>query len=226
MTAPYDPWHTGGLPFVNVAATCSATQALGPGIRAVVWVQGCPFHCPGCVAPNWIPRRITQLQRPEDLADELCARPEVTGLTFSGGEPMLQAAGLALLARYSRQQHNLSVICFTGFTLERLRSTAPGPGVAALLAEVDVLIDGLYVAARNDNRGLRGSTNQRVHYLTNRITPHDYDFVRQSRQVEIHVSDGAALLVGVPPPGLPEAFHQAVTQANTTLLNTCKGGSQ
>ena len=139
---------------------------------------------------------------------------------------MLQAAGLARLARYSRQKHNFSVICFTGFTLERLRHTAPGPGVTALLAEVDVLIDGLYVAARNDSRGLRGSTNQRVHYLTDRITPPDYDFVQQPRQVEIHVSDGAALLVGVPPPGLPEAFHQAVIQANTTLLNTCKGGSQ
>jgi anaerobic ribonucleoside-triphosphate reductase activating protein len=139
---------------------------------------------------------------------------------------MLQAAGLALLARHSRQKRNFSVVCFTGFTLERLRRTPPSPGVAALLAEVDVLIDGLYVAAHNDSRGLRGSTNQRVHYLTDLITPSEYDFVRQPRQVEIHVSDGAALLVGVPPPGLPEAFRQAVSQANTSLLNTGKGGSQ
>jgi anaerobic ribonucleoside-triphosphate reductase activating protein len=226
MTAPYNPWQTGGLPFLNVAATCPATRALGPGLRAVVWVQGCPFHCPGCVAPDWIPRRVAELLRPDDLAEELGARPGLTGLTFSGGEPMLQAAGLAMLARRSREQHDFSLICFTGFTLERLRGNPPGPGVAALLAEVDVLIDGLYIVARNDNRGLRGSTNQRIHYLTERITPSDDNFIDQPRQVEIHVSDGAALLVGVPPPGLPEAFHHAVTHANTTLVNARKGGSQ
>jgi len=41
---------------VQVAETCIGTRALGPGLRSVVWVQGCPFSCAGCIAPDWIPR--------------------------------------------------------------------------------------------------------------------------------------------------------------------------
>lgn len=44
-----------GQPPLNVAATRVGTRTLGPGVRSVVWVQGCPFHCLGCLAPEWIP---------------------------------------------------------------------------------------------------------------------------------------------------------------------------
>lgn len=212
-----DPWQTGGLPFLNVAATCPATRALGPDVRAVVWVQGCPFRCPGCIAPEWIPLRFVRLIGPEALAEELLAQHDVTGLTFSGGEPMMQAAGLATLARLGRQRRDLSIICFTGFTLERLHQHPPGAGVPELLAEIDVLIDGLYIAARNDNRGLRGSNNQRIHYLTDRLTQRDDNFETHPRQVEIHVGDGEVLMVGVPSLGVPEAFHEAVEHARAAF---------
>jgi anaerobic ribonucleoside-triphosphate reductase activating protein len=138
---------------------------------------------------------------------------------------MLQAAGLAAVIRSARQVRNVSLICFTGFTLANLRVRPPGPGVSELLRETDVLIDGLYVAARNDNRGMRGSGNQRVHYLTDRITSRDYDFESRPRQVEIHVNDGSVLLVGVPAIGFPEAFDKAVDRATTTLRNTLRGDS-
>ncbi len=192
----YDPWATEGLPWLNVAEICYATRALGPGVRAVVWVQGCCFRCPGCIAPEWIPRRMGRLVAPEDLAVELLHHPEVEGLTFSGGEPMLQASGLAALARAARRRRGLSVVCYTGFTLEELRERPPRPGVADLLAEVDVLIDGLYVSALDDGRGLRGSVNQRVHHLTDRAR--HYDFETGPRRVELQVRNGDVLMVGVP----------------------------
>ena len=78
----------------------------------------------------------------QDLASELLANPEIEGLTFSGGEPMLQAAGLASvvrlarLQRQQRQQAPLSVISFTGFTLDQLRrNPAKMPGIADFLGE-------------------------------------------------------------------------------------------
>ena len=46
---------------LNVAAVCQATRALGPGLRAVVWVQGCPCRCPGCVAPDWMALKPARL---------------------------------------------------------------------------------------------------------------------------------------------------------------------
>ncbi|MDH6541091.1 4Fe-4S single cluster domain-containing protein [Streptomyces lavendulae] len=197
-------------PVLNVAATRIGTEALGPGLRSVLWVQGCPFHCAGCMSPEWIPDRPARQAEPAALAAELLSDPRVDGLTFSGGEPMRQAAGLAEVARLARREREVSVICFTGYRLERLRSAPPSPGVPALLAAVDVLIDGLYVAALDDGRGLRGSTNQRIHHLTRRLADRGYDFAHRPRTAEIAISGPEALLVGVPPSGLLAAFDRAV----------------
>ena len=119
---------------LQVAETCVGTRALGPGLRSVVWVQGCPFRCRGCIAPDWIPREGGREVDPADLAATLLAQPGITGFTFSGGEPMSQAAALARVITIARQQRDLTLICFTGYRLAELRARPPGPGVASLLA--------------------------------------------------------------------------------------------
>lgn len=185
-------------PDVQVAETCIGTRALGPGLRSAVWVQGCPFRCPGCIAPDWIPRRPARSVCPEALAAELLADPGVSGLTFSGGEPMAQATALAAVIRAARRVRDVSLVCFTGYRLAELRRRPPDPGVGDLLAEADVLIDGRYVAARNDNRGLRGSDNQRVHVLTDRLADAYADLAGGPRLTEIRLRGRSAMLVGVP----------------------------
>lgn len=187
---------------MNIAEVCAGTRALGPGLRAVAWVQGCPFQCRGCIAPDWIPDRPARELTPADLAAELLADPDVTGLTFSGGEPMLQAAGLAETARIARRDRDLSLICFTGFRLAELRDQ---PGAADLLAEVDVLIDGRYVDTRNDDQGLRGSDNQHVHHLTDRLSGFAFD--EGPRRAEIRLRGTEALMVGVPPTRLTAVWQ-------------------
>jgi anaerobic ribonucleoside-triphosphate reductase activating protein len=194
--------------YLNVAATCSSTRSLGPGLRSVVWVQGCVFNCPGCVAPDWIPIRPARLVQPEELIDELLQDPRVTGITFSGGEPMLQANGLTRLARLARARRDINIICFTGFQRGYLEKTPPMPGIADLLDQVDVLIDGPYIERLNDNRGLRGSYNQRIHYLSGRLS--EYKLDDQKRQADIILQEGQAMLVGVPPLNLAHAFNRAV----------------
>lgn len=196
---------------LNVAAICPSTRSLGPGTRSVVWVQGCFFRCPGCIAPGWIPIQPARNVPVDEIVDELLADPAVTGLTFSGGEPMLQAAGLARLAHAARQQRDLNIICFSGFTLAHLKRFPPGPGVADLLDQIDVLIDGPYIEQLNDNRGLRGSTNQQIHFFTDRLIEHDLE--SYPRRAEIRLTEGEAMLVGVPPHRLGEAFHQAIDRA-------------
>jgi anaerobic ribonucleoside-triphosphate reductase activating protein len=187
---------------LNVAETCGSTRALGPGRRAVVWVQGCPFRCRGCLAPDWIPDRPARLVDVADLAGELLADPEVEGFTFSGGEPMAQPGALAALIRTARRRRPLSLVCFTGHRIEELRGR---PGPEELLREVDVLIDGRYVDARNDDRGLRGSANQRVHHLTGRLRGFPFD--DGPRTAEIRLRGDEALMVGVPPKAVAAAWH-------------------
>lgn len=194
---------------LNIAATCASTGTLGPGRRGVAWVQGCPFRCPGCIAPEWIPDRPAELMTPRELADRLLADPAVAGFTFSGGEPMQQAGGLAdTVALARRRQRDLSLVCFTGYRLERLRKTPPNDGVPRLLAQVDVLIDGLYVQGLDDDRGLRGSANQRVHHLSDRLRDCGFDFEGRPRDVEIRLSSDSIQMIGLP------------TRATTTALDS------
>jgi anaerobic ribonucleoside-triphosphate reductase activating protein len=123
---------------------------------------------------------------------------------------MSQAAGLTEVIEAARRARDLNLICFTGYRLAELRARPPGPGVADLLAQTDVLIDGRYVAARNDGRGLRGSANQRVHFLTGRLRDSEAELAGGPRRSEIRLRGGSALLVGVPGPGVSEAFDRAV----------------
>lgn len=191
------------MPQLNIAAIAAHTQALGPGVRAAVWVQGCPLHCRGCLAPDWIPFLPATLMTPERILAGLDLA-EISGLTFSGGEPMAQAAGLAELARLARQKKDLNLICFTGYRYEYLLQTPPNPGVGELLAEIDVLIDGPFVQSLQGSVGLRGSTNQRVFHLTSRLK--DYDFETSTRKVEITVTDGELAFVGIPTPDVLSAL--------------------
>jgi anaerobic ribonucleoside-triphosphate reductase activating protein len=202
-----------GSVVVNVAATCLGTRVLGPGMRSAVWVQGCPLACRGCLAPEWIPERAARLVSPAVLAAELLADPRVTGLTISGGEPMAQAAGLARMISVARASRELTVICYSGYRLAELHGGRPPADAESLLAEIDVLIDGRYVAAHNDGRGLRGSANQRIHHLTDRLR--GYDFEGGPRSAELHFSDSEVQLVGVPPDGLLEALARVPDRLST-----------
>ena len=191
---------------LNIAALVSCTQALGPGRRAVVWVQGCPLNCRGCLAPNWIPFIPARQMTPDQILERLDL-DAITGLTFSGGEPMEQAAGLSVLVRLARQKKDLDLICFTGYRYERLLQDPPNTGVPELLAEVDVLIDGPFIQSLNDSVGLRGSSNQRVIHLTSRLK--EYDLESSTRNVEIRVTDGELRFIGVPTPGILSAMRRA-----------------
>lgn len=133
---------------------------------------------------------------PAQVVSALLASPTVAGLTFSGGEPMLQAVALAEVARMARGQRELNIICFTGFSHKELIHTPPNPGVYALLKELDVLIDGRYVRARNTGIGLRGSDNQKIIHLTDRLR--GVDLEGAPRLAEITIAGNAITMIGVP----------------------------
>jgi len=196
---------------LNIAATCQGTRALGPGFRSVVWTQGCPFRCSGCIAPQWLPLRSAHQVTPEELLPVLLADPRIEGLSFSGGEPFLQSAALARLAHLARQERDLNIICFTGYLIEDLQRFPQRSGVQGLLSEIDVLIDGPYIQEKNDNQGLRGSSNQRIHFLSERLR--DVDFHHQPRRAEVHVQDGQMWVVGVPPVGVEAHLNQTIQKA-------------
>jgi len=183
---------------LNIAGICPTTEALGPGRRFAIWVQGCCFNCYNCVSPEWKDMEDRMLIPTEDLSQEILKTRGIEGITISGGEPMLQAEGLYELIKTIRCQKPLSVICYTGFTLEQLKE-ARDHKIDAFLSEVDVLIDGLYVEELNDNKGLRGSSNQQVHFLSGIYKDFAEDFINRKRDIEIHLFDNYYLMVGIKP---------------------------
>ncbi len=148
---------------LQIAGIVNDSIVDGPGIRTTVFVQGCPLRCVGCQNPETWSTTGGRTVEVAHIVETLKANPLATGLTLSGGEPTLQAAGCAKLAKAAKEQ-GLDVWCYTGFTFERLLTRAKTePDLTELLQHIDVLVDGPYIQAR---RSLmlpwRGSTNQRV----------------------------------------------------------------
>lgn len=183
---------------LRVHATEARSRANGPGARFVVWMQGCTLGCPGCFNPA---THSTEGGREVDidaLAAEIAAAhaaSPIEGVSLSGGEPLQQAdAAAALLAAVRERSPTLSTLAFSGYTLEEIRALPHGNDV---LARLDVLIDGRYVASERLATGLRGSANQRIQLLTNRYTRAD---IEATPVAEIRISPtGDVVLTGVNP---------------------------
>jgi anaerobic ribonucleoside-triphosphate reductase activating protein len=173
------------------------TQALGPGHRFALWLQGCGRRCYRCATPELQPLEGGHQCCTEQLAAEICETPQVTGLTISGGEPLLQAPALALmLAQVRERRPDMDVILFTGYLMEDLQSVQ----AKALLNYIDLLIDGEYYDELNDNRGLRGSSNQRLHFVTDRLLPWKDELLHSPRNREMHLlGDHDLLTIGIAP---------------------------
>ena len=139
----------------------------GEGIRYVVFAQGCPHNCLGCHNPESHPFEGGRLVDIGELFAQICENPLLKGITLSGGEPFCQPEPLAELARLAHGR-GLDVTTYTGYRYEELLDMQD-PGVAALLAQTDVLIDGPFILAEKDLTLLfRGSRNQRIIDLRSR----------------------------------------------------------
>lgn len=133
----------------------------GPGIRYVVFTQGCSHHCKGCHNPEtWDPAAGRDMTA-EEIYEDIVSRDHLDGVTFSGGEPFEQTEELLKLARMLNEK-GISMMSYTGYTLEELRARRD-PATDELLGLLDILVDGRYVEAlRNLTLVYRGSENQRV----------------------------------------------------------------
>ncbi|MBQ3915168.1 MAG: radical SAM protein [Ruminococcus sp.] len=183
---------------LRIAWFTADTRCLGPGARFALWVQGCCRKCEGCIAPSLQDTAGGKVSDTAEILREI-AESGAEGLTISGGEPFLQAEPLGELVKAARRLlPGLNVIVYTGFTYEQLREN---PSAAGLLAETDLLIDGEYVRELDDGLPMRGSSNQRLIFLTNRLDPGD---MPDSRTNKIIFTEKGFRMVGIPSKGAKE----------------------
>ena len=175
----------------------NGTHVLGPGLRYVIWVQGCHRHCKGCVTPESRPFTNGIEIDIRALALDILSKETIDGITISGGEPFLQAKGLSQLLTYVlRQKPELTVIVYTGYKIEELTNIADAD---KLLRQTDILIDGEYVEDLNDGKGIRGSSNQRVLPISHRLDSFIHVMESGRRYQERIASDEYTFtIVGIP----------------------------
>jgi len=131
----------------------------GPGVRLVIFAQGCPRHCRGCHNPDLIPPVGGQEMTPEEVIGMIKDHitPLIDGITFSGGDPLMQAEALDAVLRLVRREFpRLSVWIYTGYLYEDVKDLPA-------LKHAHVLVDGPYQEDKRDlSLPFRGSANQRI----------------------------------------------------------------
>lgn len=170
--------------------------ANGPGVRFSIWFQGCSLGCRGCFNPDTHARDAGFALLVTELVDRIMAEGDrIEGVSFTGGEPFEQCDGLLASVRALREATSLSLLAFSGLTLGEIRQLPVGPSI---LDRFDVLVDGRYSDARRNGNGLRGSSNQRIHLLSERYTLAE---VESTPPAEILIApDGRLRVTGIDPP--------------------------
>ena len=146
---------------IKIAGLVPESIVDGPGIRFTVFTQGCPHHCPGCHNPQTHDFAGGEWKDTDEIIAQFRQNPLLKGITLSGGDPFVQPAACAELARAAHKAGK-DVITYTGYTFEQLLS-GKVPDAGLLLEETDILIDGRFEEEKK-SLGLRfrGSSNQRA----------------------------------------------------------------
>lgn len=144
---------------LRIAGVVEESIVDGPGIRYTIFTQGCPFHCKGCHNPQSQPLKGGIEVKLSVLYKEIKHNPLITGVTFSGGEPFIQARALSVLAKLLKAE-GYSLWSYSGYTFDKLERDDI---FRSLLNEIDVLVDGPFVQSKvSMDIDFRGSTNQRI----------------------------------------------------------------
>ncbi|BED93127.1 MAG: anaerobic ribonucleoside-triphosphate reductase activating protein [Candidatus Paraimprobicoccus trichonymphae] len=147
--------------FVELSGIEKESIVDGPGIRFVLFAQGCPHRCVGCHNPETHSLNGGKKFFFDDVVDMIKQNPIISGVTFSGGEPFAQASRFAVLAK---KIHKLkyNIITYTGYTFEEILNNE-NEDLMNLLRNSDLLIDGPFdINRKSITSTFKGSTNQRI----------------------------------------------------------------
>ena len=171
--------------------------ANGPGVRVSLFVSGCRNHCPGCFNKETWDFCYGKPFTPETKEHiiELLKPDYIEGFSLLGGEPFEQAIELSKLSQMAKEV-GLSVVCFTGYTIEELQAKKD-IATNSFLENIDLLIDGGFEVEKYDlSRPWIGSSNQRYLFLTDRYSLEE--ILKYKNKIEVRISqDGKTEINGM-----------------------------
>lgn len=149
---------------IRIAGIIEESIVDGPGIRLVVFTQGCNHNCKGCHNPETHAFDGGELIAVDKIIKMIKENPLLDGITFSGGEPFDQAKECSVLAKRVKAL-GLNIVTYTGYTFEEMLEREE---FRSLLEETDILIDGKFeIDKKTQMLKFRGSENQRIIDLKN-----------------------------------------------------------
>ncbi len=181
---------------MRIKRICYPVKVLGPGKRVGIWVTGCDFNCEGCMSPELRSKKAgNELECGKIISAINGVKGSIDGFTISGGEPFDQAEELSTLVSLMKKEFTDDIIIYTGYTLEELKKRGC-PYTDSVIENAAVIIDGRYVENLNDGKGLRGSSNQRVHIFRN---TERYEYMKDcKRELQVfNYLDSSSLIVGL-----------------------------
>lgn len=151
--------------FVRLAIADIQTDSIvdGEGIRSVIWFQGCSHNCFGCHNPETHDFKAGTEVSIDDVKKQIDELEYQSGITFSGGDPMMQIEALEEIAKYTKEK-GMNVWVYTGYTFEEvLKLAESNQHYKNALNYIDVLVDGKFIMdLKSFDVEFRGSSNQRI----------------------------------------------------------------
>jgi len=149
---------------IRIAGIVEESIVDGPGIRMVIFTQGCNHNCRGCHNPETHGFHGGRLIHRDKIIQMIKENPLLDGLTFSGGEPFEQAIECSILAKNAKSL-GLNIVTYSGYTFEEILKKEE---FRPLLEQTDILIDGKFeIDKKSQILKFRGSKNQRIIELKN-----------------------------------------------------------
>ncbi len=157
------------MTILRIAGIVKESVVDGPGLRYVVFTQGCNQRCVGCHNPDTQSLTGGYNISVSEILKSILETKLISGVTFSGGEPFLQAKACAELATLIKEQRKeLNIVAYSGYYYnELLVMSGQDPAIKEFLQQVDILIDGPFDETQKAyNLPFRGSKNQGMIELT------------------------------------------------------------
>ena len=160
---------------MNIAGFYDESISNGLGWRAVLFVSGCPHHCPGCHNKEAQDFNYGKKFDEEEILEKIKNNSILKGITISGGEPLCKEnikEVCNFIKDVKKVKKDFNVWCYSGYTLDELIKRED-PDTMDCLNEIDVLVDGRFKQDLKDpTLKFRGSSNQRILNLKDTLKTH------------------------------------------------------
>jgi anaerobic ribonucleoside-triphosphate reductase activating protein len=165
----------------------------GPGKRFTIWLQGCIFNCKNCFNKNLKQLDKGNIYKLDDIKKIILNTNGIEGVTYSGGEPFLQAEALSVLSDFLKKK-SLTIISYTGYKINDLKYS-DDKYKKKLLSQLDILIDGSYNKHQKSKNIWIGSDNQKVHFLTKRYMYLKEKINQPYKDVELIINNNGDIVI-------------------------------